>query len=83
MLKDFPISSLYRKEVSTVSGGFFAGDKGAVFEFAALFEAYVEELVGQGFVDDDQTTLVGVINRYPRLFNVVHGDWFGAFRLFS
>ncbi|KJH40692.1 hypothetical protein DICVIV_13345 [Dictyocaulus viviparus] len=34
-------------------------------------------------VDDDQTVLVLVINVYPQLFNIAHGNWFDAFHLFG
>ncbi|PIO72794.1 hypothetical protein TELCIR_05260 [Teladorsagia circumcincta] len=30
-----------------------------------------------------KTVLVLVINSYPQLFSITHGDWFDAFRLFS
>uniref|UniRef100_A0A914WHR0 Uncharacterized protein n=1 Tax=Plectus sambesii TaxID=2011161 RepID=A0A914WHR0_9BILA len=82
LLDNYPLEKLYRQDQSVVSGGFVAGDRTTVGTFHSLFEQQVFALLRDGKVDDDQTILVLIIRAYPQLFNVVHGDWFDAFRLF-
>uniref|UniRef100_A0A915ETA1 Uncharacterized protein n=1 Tax=Ditylenchus dipsaci TaxID=166011 RepID=A0A915ETA1_9BILA len=42
----------------------------------------VDLAVNDRMVDDDETMLVLLINKFPNLFNIVQGEWFNAFHLF-
>uniref|UniRef100_A0A158P657 Metallophos domain-containing protein n=1 Tax=Angiostrongylus cantonensis TaxID=6313 RepID=A0A158P657_ANGCA len=79
----YTIDSLYRHNLSVVSGGFLAGDKRSIGQLHTLVHRKFIELTYYKKVDDDQTVLVLAINSYPRLFHITHGDWFDAFHLFS
>uniref|UniRef100_A0A0R3RRG1 Uncharacterized protein n=1 Tax=Elaeophora elaphi TaxID=1147741 RepID=A0A0R3RRG1_9BILA len=78
----YTLDDLYRKNWAVISGGFLGGDIYALNRFHQLCHQMVIDLIYRKYVDDDQTTLVLLIQRYPSLFNVVHGDWFDAFNLF-
>ncbi|CAD5224955.1 unnamed protein product [Bursaphelenchus okinawaensis] len=74
---------LYRRDEAVISGGFVAGNVKALSRFYSAYHwKVVEMLFKKSMVDDDQTTLVLLINEQPDLFNMVHGDWHDAFRLF-
>ncbi|ETN82377.1 hypothetical protein NECAME_08027 [Necator americanus] len=83
LISGYTIDSLYRRNWSVVSGGFVAGDKRSVGQLHTLVHRKFIELTYRNKVDDDQTTLVLVINQYPQLFSITHGGWFDAFRLFG
>ncbi|VDO24551.1 unnamed protein product [Haemonchus placei] len=82
-ISGYNIGSLYRRNWSVISGGFVAGDKRSIGQLYTLVHRKFIELTYHNKVDDDQTVLVLVINSYPQLFSITHGDWFDAFRLFS
>uniref|UniRef100_A0A1I7RSH8 HtrL protein n=2 Tax=Bursaphelenchus xylophilus TaxID=6326 RepID=A0A1I7RSH8_BURXY len=74
---------LYRRDEAVISGGFLAGNIKTLSRFYSAYHwKVVEMLVQKKMVDDDQTTLVLLINQQPNMFNMVHGDWHDAFRLF-
>lgn len=79
----YKLSDLYRKNWAVVSGGFLGGDIYTVNHFHHLYYRVIVDMIYRRLIDDDQTTLVLLIQQHPTLFNVVHGDWFDAFRLFS
>ncbi|VDK87432.1 unnamed protein product [Onchocerca ochengi] len=79
----YTITDLYRKNWAVVSGGFLGGDIYSLNRFHQLHHNLVVDMIHQNYVDDDQTALVLLIQQHPSLFNVVHGDWFDAFSLFS
>uniref|UniRef100_A0A915AE91 Uncharacterized protein n=1 Tax=Parascaris univalens TaxID=6257 RepID=A0A915AE91_PARUN len=79
----YSIKDLYRKDWAVISGGFLGGNRYAINRFHRFYHRLVLDLISQRFVDDDQTALVLLIQQQPTLFNVVHGDWFDAFRLFT
>ncbi|VDM46850.1 unnamed protein product [Toxocara canis] len=79
----YTINDLYRKDWAVVSGGFLGGDRSAINRFHRFYQRLVLDLISQRLIDDDQTALVLLIQQQPTLFNVVHGDWFDAFRLFA
>uniref|UniRef100_A0A914ED89 Uncharacterized protein n=1 Tax=Acrobeloides nanus TaxID=290746 RepID=A0A914ED89_9BILA len=80
----YTIDKLYRQDWSVVSGGFLAGNKQAVQRYYRYYHWKVVELLFKHqMIDDDQTILVMLINEYPELFNVLHGGWFDAFKLFQ
>ncbi|VDO26478.1 unnamed protein product [Brugia timori] len=78
----YTLADLYRKNWAVVSGGFLGGDIYSLSRFHQLYHQMVVDLINRKYVDDDQTTLVLLIQQHPSLFNVVHGDWFDAFYLF-
>ncbi|VDK72193.1 unnamed protein product [Litomosoides sigmodontis] len=78
----YTLTDLYRKNWAVISGGFLGGDIYSINRFHHLFHRTVVGLIYRKYVDDDQTTLVLIIQRHPTLFNVIHGDWFDAFYLF-
>uniref|UniRef100_A0A1I8ERD0 Uncharacterized protein n=1 Tax=Wuchereria bancrofti TaxID=6293 RepID=A0A1I8ERD0_WUCBA len=78
----YTLDDLYRKNWAVVSGGFLGGDIYSLNRFHQLYHQVVVDLINRKYVDDDQTTLVLLIQQHPSLFNVVHGDWFDAFYLF-
>ncbi|EJD76673.1 hypothetical protein LOAG_16434 [Loa loa] len=78
----YTLTDLYRKNWAVVSGGFLGGDIYSLNRFHQLYHQVVLNLIHQKYIDDDQTTLVLLIQQHPSLFNVVHGDWFDAFYLF-
>ncbi|KAI6202556.1 hypothetical protein M3Y96_00961300 [Aphelenchoides besseyi] len=83
-LSRYTAKVLYRQDEAVISGGFLGGgDRRAVSRFYSAFHwKVVEMLFRRQMVDDDQTTLVFVINEHSYLFNIAHGDWYDAFRLF-
>ncbi|CAJ0578019.1 unnamed protein product, partial [Mesorhabditis spiculigera] len=82
-ISGYGIDRLYRQNWSVVSGGFIAGDAHTIGQLHTAFYRKFVELVQRQYIDDDQTTMVLVINSHPHLFNIVHGDWFDAFRAFD
>ncbi|CAG9531019.1 unnamed protein product [Cercopithifilaria johnstoni] len=78
----YTLADLYRKNWAVISGGFLGGDIYSLNRFHQLCHQMVVNLIYRKYVDDDQTTLVLLIQQYPSLFNVIHGDWFDAFYLF-
>uniref|UniRef100_A0A915PY14 Uncharacterized protein n=1 Tax=Setaria digitata TaxID=48799 RepID=A0A915PY14_9BILA len=78
----YTLVDLYRKNWAVVSGGFLGGDIHSLKLFHRLYHHVVVDMIHQRYIDDDQTTLVLLIQQHPSLFNVVHGDWFDAFCLF-
>ncbi|VBB32399.1 unnamed protein product [Acanthocheilonema viteae] len=78
----YTLADLYRKNWAVISGGFLGGDIYSLNRFHQLCHQMVIDLIYKKYVDDDQTTLVLLIQQYPSLFNVKHGDWFDAFYLF-
>ncbi|CAJ0568378.1 unnamed protein product, partial [Mesorhabditis spiculigera] len=82
-ISGYGIDRLYRQNWSVVSGGFIAGDAHTIGQLHTAFYRKFVELVQRQYIDDDQTTMVLVINSHPHLFNIVHGDWFDSFRAFD
>ncbi|CAB3397995.1 unnamed protein product [Caenorhabditis bovis] len=82
-LSSYNLDKLYRKNWAVLSGGFIAGDKHSIGQLHHLISRKFVQLIYQKYVDDDQTLLVLAVNGHPHLFNIVHGDWFDAFKLFS
>ncbi|VDP34232.1 unnamed protein product [Soboliphyme baturini] len=81
-LADFPISSIYRKNVALISGEFLGGSAQIIPRFYSLYSNVFQGLVQGGYVDDDQTTLVICYQKNPTMFNVVTGDWHSVFDMF-
>ncbi|VDN60698.1 unnamed protein product, partial [Dracunculus medinensis] len=79
----YTMADLYRKNWAVLSGGFIAGDIYALNRFYAYYYRVFAEMINQNRIDDDQTTMVLLVQQHPQLFNIVHGDWFDAFKLFS
>ncbi|VDK48163.1 unnamed protein product [Anisakis simplex] len=79
----YTINDLYRKDWAVISGGFLGGDRDAINQFHRSYQHLILDLISQRRADDDQTALVLLIQERPALFNVVHGSWFDAFRLFN
>ena len=78
------ILKLHKKNVDPViSGGFFGGHKKAVLEFYHLYNKVFNSMVLENIVDDDQNIALMCYYELPRLFNLVPGDWFDAFKLYG
>uniref|UniRef100_A0A915DP24 Uncharacterized protein n=1 Tax=Ditylenchus dipsaci TaxID=166011 RepID=A0A915DP24_9BILA len=77
----YTLEMVYRKQKSVISGGFLAGDVSTISRFYTFFVKTFMELLDEGRVDDDQTTLLATILEYRSTFNVLHGGWFDAFKL--
>uniref|UniRef100_A0A1I7ZBA6 Uncharacterized protein n=1 Tax=Steinernema glaseri TaxID=37863 RepID=A0A1I7ZBA6_9BILA len=82
LVSKYDLGSLYRINISVVSGGFLAGDAEAIHNFYVLFQRRIVELLARNVIDDDQTVLCLLIKDYPSLFELEHADWFDAFQLF-
>ncbi|CAI5453043.1 unnamed protein product [Caenorhabditis angaria] len=82
-LTNYGLHNLYRRNWAVLSGGFIAGDKHSIEQLHSIIHRRFIRLIYQNYVDDDQTLLVLAVNAHPHLFNIVNGDWFDAFKLFS
>ncbi|KAL7073608.1 hypothetical protein ACQ4LE_006934 [Meloidogyne hapla] len=78
----YNLQSLYRQDISVISGGFIAGDRNSIFRLHQLYYKKFIYLIEKQKIDDDQTMLVLLINEYPEFFHIFYGDWFDAFELF-
>ncbi|VDM99341.1 unnamed protein product [Thelazia callipaeda] len=81
-LFSYKLADLYRKNWAVISGGFLGSDIYTINRFYMLHHHLVVDFIYRGLIDDDQTSLVLLIQQHPSLFHIVHGDWFDAFRLF-
>ncbi|XP_071123347.1 protein HtrL-like [Mytilus edulis] len=64
-------------------GGFFGGYKSAVLELYHLYNKMFRSLLIENVVDDDQNAFLFCYFETPRLFNLVKGGWFDAFKMFG
>ncbi|CAC5366244.1 unnamed protein product [Mytilus coruscus] len=75
---------LHKKSIDPeFSGEFFGGHKSAILELHHLYNEMFRSLLIENVVDDDQNFPLFCYFETPRLFNLVKGGWFDAFKLFG
>ena len=78
------IFQLYKQRVGPgVNGGFFGGSTKAVKDYFDLHHYVLEDFLAHNMVDDDQTIAVECFLRKPSLFEMVPGEWYEVFKLYS
>ncbi|XP_052067166.1 protein HtrL-like [Mytilus californianus] len=83
MYKEYGLK-LHKESIDPAfSGGFFGGHRSALLELYHLYNKMFRSLLLENVVDDDQNILLFCYFEIPRLFNLVKGDWFDAFKLFG
>ena len=77
------ISQLHKQPLApALSGGFFGGAQKVMTYYARLYNKCLLYQLTEGEVGEDQGLALQVYFEHPRIFNLVKGDWFDAYRLF-
>ncbi|KAI6216882.1 HtrL protein family-containing protein [Aphelenchoides fujianensis] len=78
----YTLDKVYRLKRDVISGGFLAGDVPTIRRFVVFFQkVFIEKMLDNYRVDDDQTTLLLTIVDYRSEFNLIHAGWFDGFRM--
>lgn len=77
------IYELYKKDIPPfLNGGFFGGSIKAVQRYWEVHGEIFKLFLSYNMIDDDQTLAVASYFRDRKLFNLVDGWWYDAFKLF-
>ena len=65
-----------------MSGGFFGGAQKVMTYYSRLYNKCLLNQLTEGEMGEDQGVALQVYFEHPRIFHLVQGDWFDAYRLF-
>lgn len=77
------MTQLHKQRLApAVSGGFFGGAQKVMSYYARLYNKCLLYQLAEGEVGEDQGVALQAYFEHPRVFHLVKGDWFDAYRLF-
>jgi protein YibB len=73
-----PLAFQCQWPLDVLDGGFVSIDTKLMAKFADLYYSLINEILDHGIIDDDQFFMTMMYVRYPDLFSLEDGDWFGG-----
>lgn len=75
---DNPVD-FFNQYIDVISGGFFSGSCDIIEKVSTYYYELIDEIFQKyNIVDDDQFYNTMLIKKYPDLFNLIPGSWYGA-----